>query len=267
MPSLTALFGRFIAKESFVHSLDPRAKLTGAFAMMVIILCATTPAALAVSAVFVCIAYAAARISLRQAFDALWPLLIIVAITALLNVLFVSGGTVYFQFGIIVVSEAGIRAAVFMGIRLLLLLLAVSLLTLTTSTLAITAALEAVFKPLARIGVPVHELSMMLGIALRFLPQLASELTIVYRAQESRAAALTFNPFRGGLHHLTSLLVPLFTSSLRHADTLAAAMDARCYHGELGRTQLHPFAFTSRDAIALAVVVIMAVGVIAADIW
>lgn len=267
MSTLDALFGRFIAQESFVHALDGRAKLTLAFAMLVIILCANTPASLAVCAAFVCAAYAAARISPRQAWLTLWPLLLIVALTALLNVLFVNGGAVYFQFGIITVSEAGIRSAVLMGFRLLLLLLAVSLLTLTTSTLAITAALEAVLKPLSRIGVPVHELSMMLGIALRFLPQFANELAIIYRAQESRAATLSLNPFKGGFTTLSSLIVPLFASSFRHADTLAAAMDARCYHGAQGRTQLHPFAFTARDAVALAAVIVMAVGVVLGDMW
>lgn len=267
MPSLTALFGRFIARESFVHSLDARAKLTLTFAMLVIILCATTPMALTVCAVFVCAAYAAARISPRQTFAALWPLLVIVAVTALLNMLFVSGDTVYFRFGIIVVSEAGVASAVFMGLRLLLLLLAVSLLTLTTSTLAITAALEAVLKPLARIGVPVHELSMMLGIALRFLPQFANELAIIYRSQESRAATLSLNPFKGGFTTLSSLVVPLFASSFRHADTLAAAMDARCYHGANGRTQLHPFTFTTHDAWALAAVTVMAAGVALGNMW
>lgn len=267
MPSLTALFGRFIAQESFVHSLDARAKLTLTFAMMVIILCAFTPAALVICAVFVCVAYAAARISPSQTFLTLWPLLIIVVITALLNVFFVNGGTVYFQLGVITVSEGGVASAVFMGFRLLLLLLTVSLLTLTTSTLAITAALEAVLKPLTRIGVPVHELSMMLGIALRFLPQLANELAIIYRSQQSRAATLTLNPFKGGFTTLSSLIVPLFAGSFRHADTLAAAMDARCYHGAAGRTQLRPFAFTAHDAVAFVAVAIMAIGVALGNMW
>lgn len=267
MPSLTALFGRFIAQNSFVHSLDARAKLTLTFAMLVIILCAATPAALAVSTVFVCAAYAAAHISPRQAVRTLWPLLFIVLITALLNLFFVNNGTVYFQWGVFVISDGGIASALFMGFRLLLLLLAVSLLTLTTSSLAITAALEAVLKPLSRIGVPVHELSMMLGIALRFLPQFASELAIIYRSQVSRAATFSFNPFKGGARQLSSLIVPLFASSFRHADTLAAAMDARCYHGAQGRTQLCPFAFTARDVWALAAIVVMAVGVALGDMW
>lgn len=267
MPSLTALFGRFIAQESFVHSIDARAKITLTLAMLLIILCAWTPLALAVCAVFVCASYAAARIGPRQTFEALWPLLFIVFITALLNMLFVNSGAVFFRFGIIVISEGGLVSAAFMAFRLLLLLLTVSLLTLTTSSLAITAALEAVLKPLVRIGVPVHELSMMLGIALRFLPQFANELAIIYRSQESRAATLSLNPFNGGLTTLSSLIVPLFASALRHADTLAAAMDARCYHGAHGRTQLHPFAFTSHDAVALATVALMAACVIVANMW
>lgn len=262
-----ALFGRFIARRSFVHALDARMKLTLTVAVFALILCASTPAALVVCALFVALFYAAARITLRELLATLWPLLLLVAATALLNVLFVQGGHVYFQWGVIVVSDEGIRAALFLGCRLILLLLAVSLLTLTTSTFAITEALEAVLRPLTLLRVPVHEMAMMMGIALRFLPQFASELAIIRRAQESRAAELSFNPFKGGFATLASLVVPLFASAFRHGETLALAMDARCYHGGVGRTRLHPFRFTWRDGIALAVVGCMTVCLVLADIW
>ena len=106
-----------------------------------------------------------------------------------------------------------------------------SLLTLTTATLDITAAFERLMAPLSRIGVPAHELGMILGIALRFLPQFMTELGIIYCAQKSRGAHFNANPFRGGIQSLTALLIPLFTSAFRHAETLSAAMEARCYHG------------------------------------
>lgn len=260
-------FSRFIARQSFVHGLDPRMKLTLTLALFVVILCAFTPAALTACAVFAIAAYAAARITPRELWLTLWPLLLLVAATALLNVLFVQGGTTYFQWGIIAISEKGIASALFLGVRLMLLLLVVSLLTITTSTFDITAALEAVLKPLELLRVPVHELAMMMGLALRFLPQFAEELRIIYRSQASRAATLSFNPFKGGFSTIASLTVPLFASAFRHSDTLAFAMDARCYRAGSDRTRLHPFAFSWRDWTALAVVGCMTLCVIALDVW
>ncbi len=262
-----ALFGRFVGRESFVHALDPRMKLTLTAALFALVLCAFTPFALAVDATFIIIAYGVARITPKEVAATLWPLLVLVIMTALLNMVFVQGGTVYFQLGILVVSEEGLLAAAFLGCRLLLLLLVAALLTLTTSTFAITEALEAVMRPLTMVHVPVHELAMMMGIALRFLPQFVAELAIIRRAQLSRAAELSFNPFKGGLSTLAALIVPLFTSAFRHSETLAFAMDARCYHGGEGRTRLHPFAFTWRDGVALAVIGSMTVCLVLADMW
>ena len=183
-----AMFGRYWPGTSPVHRMDPRAKLLLSLALMVATFCAQNYAGLAVCAAFVVGFYAVAGIPLGQAFRSIGPLLFIVVVTALLNVFFVQGGTVYFQWWIFCISEAGIASAAFIACRLLLLLLGVSLLTLTTTALDITDAFEYLLKPFARIGLPAHELAMMMGIALRFLPQFAFELTTVYRAQISRGA-------------------------------------------------------------------------------
>ena len=128
-----------------------------------------------------------------------------------------------------------------------------NLLTLTTTTLDITEAFERLLAPLARFGVPAHEFALILGIALRFLPQFAEELHTIRIAQLARGAKLATSPTRSGIAGLTSLLVPLFASAFRHADTLASAMEARCYHGAQGRTRLQPLAFARRDALAVCV--------------
>lgn len=262
-----AVFGRYWPGESVVHRLDPRVKLVGSLALMAVIFAAAGWPGLVVCAAFVAGFYLLAGIPLGQAARSIAPLLFIVVVTALLNVLFVQGGQVYLQWGPLVVSEAGLRQAAFIAVRLVLLLLGVSLLTLTTTTLDITEAFERLLTPLARVGVPAHELGMMMGIALRFLPQFVAELAIIRRAQLSRAAELSFNPFKGGLSTLAALIVPLFTSAFRHSETLAFAMDARCYHGGEGRTRLHPFAFTWRDGVALAVIGSMTVCLVLADMW
>ncbi|WP_080798895.1 energy-coupling factor transporter transmembrane component T family protein [Arabiibacter massiliensis] len=260
MPDL-AVIGRYWPGTSPVHRMDARVKLVLALAVMAVVFVAQSFWGLAACAAFVLGFFAAAGIPLGSAFKSIAPLAFIVVITALLNVFFVQGGSVLFEWWIIRISEAGLWQAAFIACRLLLLLLGMSLLTLTTPTLDITEAFERLLGPLRRIGVPAHELSMMMGIALRFLPQFTLELQTVYRAQISRGAALS----KGRLSTLTSLVVPLFTSAFRHAETLSSAMDARCYHGGVGRTRLNPLKCTRVDAGGAATVALMLACVIAAN--
>ncbi len=244
--NLQPIFGRYLTRDSIVHHMDPRAKLILSLVFMVMVFAAGSYPALGVAALFTFGMFAFSRISLRQAFTSIAPLAILVVFTALLNIFFVQGGTVYFQFWIICISEGGLNQALFIAIRLTLLLLGVSLLTLATTTLDITDAFEKLLEPLRRIGLPAHELSMMMGIALRFLPQFAIELRTIYRAQISRGANFSSNP-KSSVQMMTSLIVPLFTSAFRHADTLSLAMDARCYHGGDNRTRLKDLSFHTRD--------------------
>ena len=226
-----ALFGRYWEAESPIHRLDPRMKIGGTVLL------------------------ALARVPLFQALRSIAPLSFIIVLTALFNLFYIQGGTVYADWGLFTISEEGVHQAVFMAIRLTLLLLTGSLLTLTTTSLDITEALERLLMPLARIGVPAHEFSLVMGIALKFLPQFAEEFRVIRSAQLARGAKLATSPVKGGLAGLTSLLIPLFTSAFRHADTLSSAMDARCYHGADGRTRLNPLQFESHDALAFAALV------------
>ena len=256
-----AVIGRYWPGTSPLHRMDARAKLLLALALMAVVFVAQSFWGLAVCAAFVFGFFKLAGIPLRSAFKSIAPLAFIVVVTALLNVFFVQGGAVLFEWWIIRISEAGLWQAAFIACRLLLLLLGMSLLTLTTATLDITDAFEYLLRPFRRIGVPAHELSMMMGIALRFLPQFTFELQTVYRAQISRGA--TFS--KGRLRMLASLMVPLFTSAFRHAETLSSAMDARCYHGGIGRTRLHPLTFTRLDRNGILVIVAMLACVIATN--
>lgn len=261
MPT-NAIIGCYWPGSSPLHRMDPRAKLVLSLVLMAVVFAAQTFAGLAVCALFIGAFFCLARIPLRQAVRGIAPLLFIVVVTALLNVFFVQGGTVYFEWWIVRISEAGVLQAAFISCRLVLLLLGVSLLTLTTPALDITDAFEHLLAPLSRVGVPAHELSMMMGIALRFLPQFAQELTTIYRAQISRGASFS----DGRVRMLLALMVPLFTSAFRHAETLSSAMDARCYHGGAGRTRLHPMSFSQRDGAACGVLAAMLACVIASNI-
>ena len=243
---IQTVFGRYISKDSVVHRMDPRAKLLLALLFMVMVFVAGSYVSLAVAAVFTAGMFAFARISLRQAFVSIAPLAILVIFTALLNIFFVQGGEVYFQFWIVCISQGGLEQALFIAIRLTMLLLGVSLLTLATTTLDLTDAFEHLLKPFSRFGLPAHELSMILGIALRFLPQFAIELRTIYRAQLSRGANFSTST-KSTLQLMVSLIVPLFTSAFRHAETLSLAMDARCYHGGENRTRLKELTYSKRD--------------------
>lgn len=243
---IQTVFGRYISKDSVVHRMDPRAKLLLALLFMVMVFAAGSYVSLAVAAVFTAGMFAFARISVRQAFVSIAPLAILVIFTALLNIFFVQGGEVYFQFWIICISQGGLEQALFIAIRLTMLLLGVSLLTLATTTLDLTDAFEHLLKPFSRFGLPAHELSMILGIALRFLPQFAIELRTIYRAQLSRGANFSTST-KSTLQLMVSLIVPLFTSAFRHAETLSLAMDARCYHGGENRTCLKELTYSKRD--------------------
>lgn len=260
-----ATFGKYWAGTSPLHRMDPRAKLLLSLALMVIIFVAQSFWGLALCAAFIAGFFLIAKIPLGKALRSIAPLAFLLVFTALLNVFFVQGGTVYFEWWIFTVSEAGLIQAAFIGIRLFLLLVSMSLLTLTTTTLDITDAFEYLLKPFARIGVPAHELSMIMGIALRFLPQFTNELQTIYRAQISRGATFATSPFKGGLRTLTSLMVPLFTSAFRHAETLSLAMDARCYHGGPGRTRLKPLRYGPLDRNALIMLVFMVAVIIATN--
>ena len=250
-------------RRSVVHRMDPRVKLTLLLVYIAIALLAKSWLALGVLAAFTVAFFAAARISVREALGAWLPLSFIVLLTLIANLFFVQGGTEYVSWGFIHISHDGVHQALFMGARLSLLLFAAVLLTLTTTPLDLTDGMESMLAPFKRIGVPAHELSMIAGIALRFLPQLNTEFKQTRAAQLSRGAKLGTGHMGERWRALKALLVPLFAGAFRHADTLAAAMDARCYHGTDGRTRLHPLELSARDAWGTAAMLLLAVAVIA----
>lgn len=258
-------FGSYVPGTSPVHKLDARAKLLLGCAFIVITLNARSFLALIPVALFVVGAYALARIPARKALRSLAPLMFIVVIASIMNLFVVQGGPVYFEWAFIRISEQGVLTCLLIACRLLLMMAGMSLVTLTTMTLDLTEAFERLLSPFARFGVPAHEIGMIMGIALRFMPQFATELANVYHAQISRGAALDGSPVKG-LRMLSSVTIPLFASVFRHAETLSAAMDARCYHGEEGRTRLHPLRYSKFDAFAIAAFAVLVCGVVAVNV-
>lgn len=260
------LFGNYIPGTSPLHRMDPRAKLLLALGLILVVFVARTFVALGMCALFAAVLVGLSGIRPTAVLRSIVPLLFIVVVTALINLFFIQGGDVIASLGPATISERGLYSCAFFSVRLTLLLLCMSLLTLTTTNLDITEGFEALLKRFKRFGVPAHELGMMMGIALRFLPQFVFEAQTVYRAQISRGAEFAGGVGKGRLRSLSSLIVPLFTSAFRHAETLSCAMEARCYHGDAGRTRLSPLAYSALDAYGALALAIMLACVIAANL-
>lgn len=254
-------FGSYVPGNSCIHRIDARIKLTLGIAFIVALLCGHTFASLGIAAAFVFLTYVLARIPAGKALRSLAPLMVIVLIVVVLNLFTQQGGETLVQLGIFRISMGGVQAAGFMGVRLTVMMLGMSLITLTTPSIELSEAFEKMLAPFARFGLPAHELGMIMGIALRFMPQFATELATVYHAQVSRGARLSNSPVHG-VRMASSLMIPLFASVFRHAETLSFAMDARCYHGGEGRTHLRPMKLTALDAIATAVMAALVVLVV-----
>lgn len=257
-------FGSYWPGSSPLHRLDPRAKLALGMCFLVVALLAQSARALAVLAAFVVALYLVSGVPAGRALRSLAPMLPIVVLVCVLRLFTEQGGETLAQWGAIRVSAGGLWSCLSTAVRLTGMMAGMSLVTLTTTSLDLTAAFERLLSPLERLGVPAHELGMMMGIALRFMPQLAEEMRATYAAQVSRGARLAGSPLKGA-RMLTSVAVPLFAGVFRHAETLADAMDARCYHGERGRTKLHPLRLARRDAVAAAVVALLCVAVLMAN--
>lgn len=255
-------FGSYYAGTSALHRMDPRTKLLSGFAFLLVALLTRSFAALGILAVAVGTAFAISRIPARYLLKSLAPLTVLVALVAILNLFTDQGGRTLVRLGIITVSEGSVYSCLFTLCRMMLMMCAMSLVTLTTTTLDLTQAVELLLSPAACLGLPAHELGMILGIALRFMPQFATELSQTYQAQVSRGASISRGPL-GSMRFLASVSVPMFASVFRHAETLSRAMDARCYHGEQGRTRLHPLRFTRLDTYAALFMAILVIAIVA----
>ena len=231
--------GQYFPGNSVVHRLDPRTKLILLVAYIVTLFMAVNWVSYALMAVFLVFAVKISTIPPKSILRGMKPLVMILVFTGVLNLFFTGGeGKPLVQFGIITVYEEGFIRAIFMVIRILLLISGTFLLTYTTSPISLTDGLESLMNPLKVIKVPVHELSMMMCIALRFIPTLIEETDKIMSAQKARGADFESGNLMDKAKALVPILVPLFISAFRRADELATAMECRCYQGGEGRTKM-----------------------------
>lgn len=239
--------GQYFPGNSVIHRLDPRTKLLGLVAYIAALFTAGSWITYGLAFVFLAVTIAVSRIPLRSFIKGLKPLLLILVFTGLLNLFFTAGETVLIAVWRISITLEGVTRAVFMVSRILMLICATFLLTYTTSPISLTDGLESLMRPLKWIRVPVHELSMMMCIALRFIPTLIEETDKIMSAQKARGADFENGSILQRVKALIPILVPLFISAFRRADELATAMECRCYQGGDGRTKMKQLTFAIRD--------------------
>ena len=246
--------GQHFPGNSLVHRFDPRLKLVLTIAYIVLLFAASNPLGLALSILFLAAMYKVAKIPGKMIMKSLKPILPIVIFTALLNLFFVSGeGEPLVHIWFLTIYAEGVRYAVLMAVRVMALIAGTSLLTYTTSPIVLTDAIEQLLKPLGKLHFPVHELAMMMSIALRFIPTLIEETDKLMNAQKARGAQLDTGKMTDRVKALVPVLIPLFISAFRRADELAMAMECRCYRGGDGRTRLKVLRCEKQDYINLAV--------------
>ena len=238
--------GQYFPGNTPIHRMDPRTKLLLTMVYIVALFLCKGFFSYAVALVFLVTAVAVSRIRLKALFKGLKPLLILIAFTALLN-LFYTDGTVLVRFWIFKITREGVRNACFLVLRIVMLVAGTFLLTYTTSPISLTDGLESLLSPLKKIKFPVHELSMMISIALRFIPTLIQETDKIISAQKARGADFDSGNLMQKAKALIPILIPLFLSSFRRAEELAIAMECRCYHGDEGRTSLRQLTMHGRD--------------------
>ena len=246
--------GQHFPGNSLVHRFDPRLKLVLTVAYIVLLFAASNPLVLTLSILFLGVMYKVAKIPVKMIGKSLKPILPIVLFTAVLNLFFVSGeGDPLVHFWFLTIYAEGVRYAVLMAVRVMALIAGTSLLTYTTSPIVLTDAIEQLLKPLGKLHFPVHELAMMMSIALRFIPTLIEETDKIMNAQKARGAQLDTGKMTDRVKALVPVLIPLFISAFRRADELAMAMECRCYRGGTGRTRLKVLRCEKQDYIDLAV--------------
>ncbi|MBS6395863.1 MAG: energy-coupling factor transporter transmembrane protein EcfT [Clostridiales bacterium] len=246
--------GQYYPAKSILHQLDPRVKLVATMIFVVSLFVAKGALGYVVATLFLAMVIRMSKVPFGFMTKGLKAIIMLLLITVVFNLFLIDGNVVLWQFGFLRITDNGLRTAIFMAIRLVYLIIGSSVMTLTTTPNDLTDGLEKLMGPLKRLRVPVHEISMMMSIALRFIPILLEETDKIMKAQIARGADFESGNLIQKAKAMIPLLVPLFISAFRRANDLAMAMEARCYHGGTGRTKMKPLRYQSCDRMAYAVI-------------
>ncbi len=258
--------GQYLPGKSLIHRMDARAKIILLISFIVLIFCAFNFVSLALTAAVTVIIVLSSGIPLKMYLKGLKVIIVIVIITSILNI-FYGIGEPLFQWGFLTITWSGISRAIFVTIRIICLILATSALTFTTSPTDLTDAIERLMKPLKVFHIKVHEIAMMMTIALRFIPTLLEETDKIMQAQKARGADMDSGNIIQRIKALIPVLIPLFVSSFRRAYELAMAMECRCYQGGEGRTKMKVLHIAKIDYIVISLMIVVLAGVILCNIF
>ena len=256
--------GQYFPGDSLIHRLDPRTKLMVVVLFIIALFLSKSFVSYGLMVLFLAYCVAVSKVGLKALFKGMKPIIFILIFTGVLNLFYSSEGTMLFQWKFLHITTGGLHSAFFMVLRVMLLISGTFLLTYTTSPIRLTDGLESLLGPLKKLKIPVHELAMMMSIALRFIPTLIEETDKIISAQKARGANFDDGNLFQRAKAMVPLLVPLFVSSFRRADELATAMECRCYHGGQGRTKLHQLHYHRRDAIAMLCCILLFSGAVVA---
>lgn len=248
--------GQYYPADSIVHKLDPRVKIVCTMLYLISLFMFRSVAGYALCTVFLAVIIRLSKIPFKFITKGLKPIILLLMITLVFNLFFTSGGNVLVSVGILKITDEGLRASVYMALRLVYLIAGSSLMTLTTTPNALTDGIESLLRPLNKIKVPVHEIAMMMSIALRFIPILLEETDKIMKAQIARGADLESGSIIERAKSMIPILVPLFVSAFRRANDLAMAMEARCYRGGDRRTKMKPLVYKRRDYAAYVITIV-----------
>ena len=254
--------GQYFPGNTVAHKLDPRTKILLVVFYIIALFCAKSFLSYALMALVLAACVRVSKVGIKALVRGLKPVLFIIVFTGVLNLFFTPGNRNLVELGPLHISDLGLQNAIFMVLRVMLLIMGTFLMTYTTSPISLTDGLERLLNGLKRFHVPVHELAMMMSIALRFIPTLIEETDKIMSAQKARGADFESGNLMQKAKALIPILVPLFISAFRRADELATAMECRCYHGGEGRTKLHVLQYERRDWLALTCGVVIAAGII-----
>ena len=255
--------GQYFPGDTIAHRLDPRTKILLVVLYIVALFCANSLLTYGILALVLAVCVRVSHVGLKSLVRGLKPVVFIIVFTGVLNLFFTPGDHTLVEWGVLRITETGARNALFMVLRIMLLIMGTFLMTYTTSPISLTDGLERLLNWMKKLHVPVHELAMIMSIALRFIPTLIEETDKIMSAQKARGADFESGSIIQKAKALIPILVPLFVSAIRRAEELATAMECRCYHGGEGRTKLHVLQYAGRDYAALALGVVITAGIIA----
>ena len=254
--------GQYYPAKSILHRLDPRVKLMGTLLYLVSLFLFSSISGYLITTLFLAIVIYLSKVPLSYIVKGLRPIIMLLMITVIFNLFLTRSGDVLFHAWIFTITEGGLRTAVYMAIRLIYLIIGSSLMTFTTTPNELTDGIEALLYPLNKVHVPVHEIAMVMSIALRFIPILLEETDKIMKAQIARGADLESGNMIQKAKSMIPILVPLFVSAFRRANDLAMAMEARCYRGGEGRTKMKPLRYEKCDYVAYLIVIVYVVAVV-----